>query len=236
MRGDDELGVRGVDGCRAGWFAVSIAANREVTARLFTNAKALFGHQDFGFTAIDIPIGLPASGPRQCDVEARQILGARRSSVFPAPVRSALTAATYEAACEASVRACGKKLSQQAFAILPKIREMDELLLSDQAVSSCVREVHPEVCFTYWNRGKPMKYPKVSGFGFVERSRLVDQRFPGAAETIRSEFRGSDVADDDILDALAALWTATRLASNVAVRIGPENVHDERGLAMNIWA
>ena len=81
-----------------------------------------------------------------------------------------------------------------------------------------------------------MKCPKASGFGFVERFRLVDQRFPGAAENIRGEFRGSDVADDDILDALAALWTAIRLASNFAVRIGPEIANDERGLAMNIWA
>ena len=230
--------VRGVDGCRAGWLAVSIAASGEgsVTARLFANAKALFDDPDFVFTTIDIPIGLPASGPRQCDVEARKILGARRSSVFPAPVRSALAAASYEVACEASVLACGKKLSQQAFAILPKIREVDECLLSDQAVVSSAREVHPEVCFTYWNGGKPMKYPKASGFGFVERFDLVDRRFLGVARRIRGEFAGSDVADDDILDALAALWTATRLASKVAVRIGPDEAHDERGLAMNIWA
>lgn len=228
--------VRGVDGCRGGWLAVSIAANREVSARLFANAEALFADHTCAVTTIDIPIGLPATGPRQCDIEARRILGARRSSVFPAPVRSVLDFNSYHAACEASLRACGKKLSQQAFAILPKIREVDNILRSRRTAVSIVREVHPEVCFAYWNERKPMKRPKSSGFGFVERFRLVDQQFPGAAESIRRECSVSDVADDDILDALAALWTAMRLASNTAVRVGPAEAYDEHGLSMTMWA
>ena len=41
--------------------------------------------------SIDIPIGLTDSGPRQCDIQARRLLGARRgTSVFPAPIRPAL--------------------------------------------------------------------------------------------------------------------------------------------------
>jgi predicted RNase H-like nuclease len=44
---------------------------------------------------IDIPIGLTASGPRSCDLEARRLLGPRRSSVFPAPAREVLRAWSY---------------------------------------------------------------------------------------------------------------------------------------------
>jgi predicted RNase H-like nuclease len=51
-----------------------ISGFAEVLARLQTGSLAA--------VAVDIPIGLPATGPRSCDVEARQRLGPRRSSVF----------------------------------------------------------------------------------------------------------------------------------------------------------
>lgn len=228
--------VRGVDGCRGGWITVSAGGDGVLTARVFANAELLLQDQDYTLTTIDIPIGLPANGPRACDTEARKIVGARRNSVFPAPVRSVLAADTYEAACVLSERAAGKKLSKQAFALLPKVREVDEYLRSDPAAVSRVLEVHPEVCFAYWNGGTPMGYPKLSGFGFVERFKLADQQYPGAAERIRREFAAPAVGDDDILDALAALWTATRIASGSGVRIGPEDARDEFGLPMNMWA
>ena len=46
--------------------------------------------------AVDIPIGLPDSAePRAADIEARKLLGKRRSSVFPTPHRAVLEAPTY---------------------------------------------------------------------------------------------------------------------------------------------
>ena len=39
----------------------------------------------------------------------------------------------------------GKKMSQQAFGILPKIREVDELLTANRTLVGRVVEVHPEV-------------------------------------------------------------------------------------------
>jgi predicted RNase H-like nuclease len=44
---------------------------------------------------IDIPIGLPESGPRLADALARQVLGSRASSVFSTPIRAALEAEPY---------------------------------------------------------------------------------------------------------------------------------------------
>src|SRR4029077_5268811 len=111
--------------------------------------------------AVDVPIGLTESGPRECDVEARRVLGApRASSVFPAPVRACLSATTYAQACEAHHRADGRRMSRQAFGILNKIREVNEMLMRDTRLQSRVREVHPEVCFAHWNRGKPMSHRK----------------------------------------------------------------------------
>ena len=52
--------------------------------------------------AVDMPIGLleePSSGGRECDKEARRLLGTpRRSSVFTPPTKPALASATYEEA------------------------------------------------------------------------------------------------------------------------------------------
>lgn len=81
-----------------------------------------------------------------------------------------------------------------------------------------------------------MQYAKLSGFGFFERFLLIEHTFPGVAERCRKDHPAKDVSDDDILDALAALWTALRLHASTAVRIGPENARDEVGRPMNMWA
>ncbi len=70
---------------------------------------------DIEVIAIDIPIGLPETGPRECDVLARRLLGrARASSVFPAPIRAVLGAKDYQQACAIRHKIEGKKMSKQA--------------------------------------------------------------------------------------------------------------------------
>jgi predicted RNase H-like nuclease len=75
--------LRGVDGCPAGWLSVSLdVTTGEIAAAVHEDADSLLG-VPAAVTAIDIPIGLPATPPRNCDAEARRRLGARRSSVSP---------------------------------------------------------------------------------------------------------------------------------------------------------
>ena len=189
-------------------------------------------------TGIDIPIGLPDAAKRKCDHLARKLLKKRRSSVFPVPMRAALDPElSYEAACDANKKQINKKLSKQTHAIIPKIYEVDKLLRASADLSERVYEVHPEVSFYYWNGKKPMQYSKRCGFGFLERYNLVEKEFPGAALKIRKEHKRSDVADDDILDAIAAAWTARRIHSNKNERIpagDPET--DDEGLPMQMLA
>src|SRR5437868_733580 len=114
--------IAGIDGCRAGWLRLHKEdIESDVTARVYPTAEAMFGNaEEFAVLAIDIPIGLPESGSRECDVIARKYIQPRGSSVFPAPMRATLAATTYVEACECSRASSGKSLSQQAFAILPK--------------------------------------------------------------------------------------------------------------------
>lgn len=124
--------VAGVDGTPGGWAVVTIEGRRSAirkVAALFDILKI-----DFDSIAIDVPIGLLNAyevGGRACDRAARQLLGRRRaSSVFPAPVRPVLAAASWHDACVISRASAphGKAVSKQTFAILPKIKEVDELL------------------------------------------------------------------------------------------------------------
>lgn len=233
------LKLGGIDGCTAGWLlAASPIGQDEVETRIFsTFAELLAERHGFAVFAIDIPIGLTDEGPRPTDRAARAILGARARSVFPAPVRAALKASTYEEACERSFAAHGKKLSTQTFAIMPKIREVDELLRAKSATAVTVREIHPEVSFCFLNCNKPMTHPKRTGLGFAERHKLVHVHFPGAFERARITHSRSQVADDDILDALAALWTARRLEKSQAHSLPDgELQYDSMGLPMAIWA
>lgn len=229
--------IRGVDGCQGGWLCLSLDFNSlKPVVQLFPDAKSLLESAVGAITAIDIPIGLPSDKSRECDIEARRLLGPRRSSVFPAPVRNAIEADSYDFACTASQKAGGKRLSKQTYAILPRIRELDWLLRQKPDLVNTVFEVHPEVCFYYWNNRRPMRYSKHSGFGFMERFQLVEQSYRGVAEEIRQSIQPKDASDDDILDALAALWTAGRIHSGKADCISTEQEEDEFGLPMQMWA
>jgi hypothetical protein len=78
----------GADGCRTGWVAItedleSRALAWHVAPCLTTLAAST---PPIDLIALDVPIGLPAAGPRARDVAARRLLGpGRASSVFPAP-------------------------------------------------------------------------------------------------------------------------------------------------------
>ena len=208
----------------------------DISVDVFGSADALFGDTLAEVTAIDIPIALSTDRPRACDREARSLLGPRRSSVFSPPVYAALNADTYEAACEANEAACGKRLSKQAFAILSRIREVNAVLRRSPRLAGMVREAHPEVSFYFWNGRIPMAHPKASGFGFIERHELVENTFGAVVHGIRAEIPRAAANDDDILDALAALWTARRIDDGTAIKLPSSTEFDGHGLVMQILA
>ena len=226
----------GVDGCRAGWLVVSARLHpsgefEQLSWSLELEAASFI---DADLVAIDMPMGLAADGPRPCDQQARALLGPRRSSVFPSPVRAALGAVDYREACDLSFAASGRKLSKQAYNLLPKIRQLDQLLLADPGRSDRVHEVHPELAFSQWNGGEPIAQGKKTAAGAAQRQALVEAQFPGLALKIRTGVAKSQLADDDILDAIACLWSARRLFRQGALVLGGER--DSCGLPMRISA
>lgn len=238
----------GVDGCRAGWFAVFLAAEIEKSCEwkvelfpkfslLIDFLKTEYEQADF-LILIDIPIGLKSGGrgERLSDLGARRILKARKSSIFPVPCREAVYAENYEEACKVNKELAGKSISKQAWNIVPKIRDVDSFLIQNEIFGKKVKEVAPEICFQSL-AGFPMKSSKKSAHGFSERIKvlravcLFTDEIVGAA---LSRFRRKEVSKDDILDALAAAITA-KIGCKDGFEYVPCNTEtDSRGLKIQM--
>jgi len=231
--------ISGVDGCRGGWIAIrKEVASGEISSAVYASSEELiYASPAPEVLALDIPIGLTNSGPRQCDLLARKMLGpSRGSSVFPAPIRPALAAADQSEASSISRSIDGKGVSAQAFAIYRRVGEVDELMRSDERALGYVREIHPELCFMAWNNGEPIIESKKSHQGMNVRLSLVSEHFGDTATSlVRKRHPAGQVADDDIYDAFAALWTAERILIGTAKSIPDQPEIDPLGLPMAMW-
>lgn len=238
--------VAGVDGCKAGWLVAVVSAmkvsTKENIACVYKLQEFLVAHTfseivsrktQFELICVDIPIGLSdGDKPRECDLEARGLLRwPRASSVFPAPVRKCLSAKDYKTASEICFEYSGKKLNRQSFALLDKIRQVDDLMTP--SLQNRVREIHPEVSFWALNGNKPIEQNKKTVPGQAHRHKLLERIFTDM-DDILSRSPKSGFAMDDAFDALAAAWTA---GQTVLGRSGtlPENPEiDSKGLRMEI--
>jgi predicted RNase H-like nuclease len=231
--------ICGADGCKTGWVAIAWDLDTGwFSWRVFQTAHELFySIPTLQIIAIDIPIGLPERGARCCDLKARQLLGGDRArSVFPAPLRAILSATSYEDACQKRDQIEGKKMSRQAWAIVRKVKEVDEMLWKYSELNARVREVHPEVSFYFLNRERSLQYSKKSKVGREERRNLLEPRFGQLMQAALTERGKLHCAEDDILDALVALWTAERIVQRISVTIPSRPQSDILGLRMEIIA
>lgn len=230
--------ISGADGCKAGWVVVSKDLDSgAISWCLCRDAQALIhGEPAPDVLAIDVPIGLPDIGARECDKAARQLLGPQRgSSVFSAPLRPMLAAETYVEASRIRFGIEQKKMSIQAWGIVPKIREVDAILGRDARLQARVHEVHPEVsfCFLGGQQQRP-QFSKKKREGREERIRLLEPVFGQAVRQALATKRELASQEDDILDAFVALWTAGRILSGSARTLPAEPAKDSRGLRMEI--
>ena len=209
---------------------------------------------------VDIPIGLPEWSGRQavlraCDADARKIVKPRWQSVFPVPVRPVLETLRGEEDWQmarqtlSSKHAVPKKekgrLQVQTFYLMDKIREVDDLLQASPKAKRLVRETHPEVCFRALHReGKPMLSSKKKREGKEERRKVLAELWPGSLAALRDArakartdgLKSRDVAEDDMLDAMAcALTSALILEDSSRLRkLSGKLGYDEKDLPMEI--
>jgi predicted RNase H-like nuclease len=227
----------GIDGCKRGWFFFRFEDGVGTFGMSASLADILTGQSPDASVLIDIPIGLTESGKteRLCDLEARDLLRPKRhSSVFPVPCRQAVAAESYEAASRKNKQITGRKLSRQSWAMVPKIREVDEMLRTAQGLRHSVREAHPELLFRGL-AGGPMRHGKKTREGFAERMTILQLFEPDAKTLIASAYLAHgeyDAVRDDILDAFVLAICARHPGRLKTVPEDPPT--DPQGLPMQM--
>ena len=232
--------VLGIDGCKKGWFTIEIE-DKHWKTHIYKNISDLWlEHGDSDYIIIDVPIGMRKREKleRKCDLEARKILGlGRGSSVFPVPCRAAVGASTYEDAHMINKENVGRGLSKQTWGIIPKIKEVDHIIINDHIARKKFWESHPEVAFWALNGNKSLLYNKKSDDGIRERLNILTMYEARAYEiydrTLNKYLR-KDVSKDDIVDALCMAITGLFVGANKYKTV-PQLVEiDNEGIEMKI--
>ena len=239
----DEVSSVGVDGCPDGWVAAIAGKDRGVEIKVFRTINDLVRElrgRGAGVIAVDMPIGLPDTPQlRRCDMEAREILGKAKSSVFPVPDRELISLPTWEqvqlvVAARKQLDPEAKGISKQSHAISPKIAELDKFVRANPDCHSYVVEVHPEVSFRAMSDREGELPKKKSYGGKLARKALLAEHLFGR-DGLRHP--GDDMAPsgankDDVLDAFAALWTAQRFLVHDSFVLGGDL--DAHGVPMRM--
>jgi predicted RNase H-like nuclease len=239
-----QVRAAGLDGCRAGWiaaFAFGDAVRPAGTGlRLFDDVQRVVSWSDEQavrpVVAVDVPIGLPATGGlRECDRQARARLGRRWMCVFEVPDRD-LIGHEFEAAREIVHRRRearpGEALhvpTRQTVQITDKIRDVDRILCQDPSRERWLFEVHPEVSFREL-AGEDLPRKKTAA-GKKHRLALLRDRFPDVEKRLcAAPWRRREVAYDDMLDAYIALWSALRFSRGTShyIELGDGKRDDHR--------
>lgn len=208
----------GVDGAPGGWLIAEYRPRDGGLSLSFHDALApsiARMDNDVSVLAVDMPIGLSADGKRPVDSLVRQRLGPRRSTFFPTPLRAVLDHAEYADANALSKATAGVGLSKQAWNLIPKIREVDDLWrheLRDRLV-----ETHPETCFAEM-AGSPVLTKKSSEEGRRERMELLSTAFDRPVDELLATVPRKWLTD--AIDALSLVWTARRVADGTAIILG----------------
>lgn len=241
-------GARELPPPEARWVELHACANVEGIATLAARGEAVVG--------IDVPLGLHEhGGSRPCDTEARRLLGRGASSVFNPPARylfPALAKASDSERWREVQRLVAERkaahpdeevvASRQSIGILDKVADADAYLLAHPEAHDWLIECHPEVSFLRLNEGTPLAR-KSTAKGVLDRLRLIEDAFPTAPPALAEHPLAETVPLADPLDALAALWSALRIASGIidpdrdALGMGPDGVpRDAEGVPMRMVA
>ncbi len=209
------VAVTGVDGCAAGWVAVTLAGRAAGQLVIGVTVAATLDLLPLTeITGIDMPLGLLGAGWRDSDLLARRALGRRGVTVFAIPPRAVWECQSYAEANRLCRELAGQGLSVQAWGLRRKIAEADQFRRGVATATGGVRlyEVHPELSFAAL-AGAPLPDSKHTPAGLAVRRDLLAR----VGITLPPKVAGAAV--DDLLDAAAVAWSARRIATGTAVTL-----------------
>ena len=209
--------IIGMDGCSAGWFTTKIADKQSLIFNIIEDLNDDYlKKSNLSHIGIDIPLYLSKTGKRRAEIEARFLLKKRACTIFSPPTFNVLRAKNYIDACEINFKECGNRISKQSWNLFPKIKEAQKFLENNLICQVGIFEVHPELSFMAMNDMKVIEFGKKTNDGFKMRYLLLKKFFPKFNfEEVRAKFKKKDVADDDILDAVAVLWSTQKIIDKI---------------------
>lgn len=226
----------GLDGTADGWMAVVLHDDRVDDAFVAGSSAAAVARAGPTAVAVDMPVGLLDAAVREADVAARNGLVGAASTVFNPPARSVVEAwrwgqvTGHADASALSRHVTGAGLSQQAWRLVPKIAEIDELA---EAWGASLRECHPELAFRQLSGGQRLPR-KRSWDGLMRRRALLDD--VGVVLPDRLPGGGHRAAPDDVLDAAVCAWVAAGVAAGAPLQPHPpEPRQTDRGRPIAVW-
>lgn len=227
------MAVVGLDGCKNGWVAVHIdGRTRTLHFLKATDCASALDALPFTRAAIDMPIGLPERGYRDCDIEARKLLGVNASRVFLGARRGVLTARSQASLNVVLKRAGEPGVSAQLYGLKAKLSEADAFVNDNPKTD--LREAHPELVFQRLNKGHPVPRKREAA-GIELRCELLRRDgFKDLDEWFSRPRHGSGAKPDDILDACAMAIAARDFTDTRVVPRGKVQ-RDATGLPMQIW-
>lgn len=232
----------GLDWASTGWFGVILDGDGEWDTGVYPSVWSAWKyHTDADRILITTPIGLPTDGKRACDVAARRDLGHNGSSVLYTPVRDAVYRETLGEAKATNEAAADFSIQNQAWSVVPRIREVDEFLDMFPSARDRLVETHPAVCFYALNGRRPLATSKRTPAGIQRRIDLLAGEFPDARQRCEDaidryttpSYAPSVGGADDVVDAAAAAVTARRGPDGWST-LPDAPPSDGRGLPMRI--
>ncbi|ALV32253.1 DUF429 domain-containing protein [Streptomyces sp. CdTB01] len=223
------MDVLGVDACgKQGWVGIRLTDGAYAGSLVDTRLDTLIQRAGAAHViAVDMPLGLVEKGWRAADLGAKALLGVRRSSVFLIAPRPAWQEREYTAAADRCQELTGNRLSQQAWALAPKLLEARACWLADERV----QEVHPEVSFCALAGGVPLPHAKKTWRGQHLRRSLLAASGIVLPDALGE---GDRIPADDVLDAAVAAWSAHRIVLGTADRVPQVPELDAEGRAVEI--
>jgi predicted RNase H-like nuclease len=221
--------IAGVVPCRRGWLVVSckiagVTLSVEEPTYFDSFVEVLDYKPAFSIVGVHAPIGYldeATPGGRTCDREVRALLGPRRgASIRSAPSRALLRGEV----------GAGTGVDAVTLLLLPHYREIVEEVPAYR--QRTVYEVEPELTFYELNESTPLKFPKQTELGRVERRTLLEARVQGVERIFESEL--DRVKPSHLIDAAACMWSARRIFGKIGFRIPQDPEWDSEGIRMEI--
>src|SRR6267378_2956132 len=187
----------GIDGIPGGWVAVYLSDNGDQRFAYAKSAARLLA-DPYDRAMIDMPIGLPERGYRQCDIEARALVGPR---VF---LGARWGVWNFKTLGEANAHywnqeGVGRGISMQLFCIREKLQELNEV-----PVPPRLFEAHPEMIF--WRIAGRVLASKNTAKGRAERIEILKEKGIGRVQRWLGSATGQVLAGTTLLMHVPAPW------------------------------